>query len=303
YHLPLSYHIPLSPTTFPSLLPPSPHSYHLPLSPTTSPSLLPHSPLSYHCSPLGASTSCACRSRSCSSPVPQCGGSNCKGPTIQVANCSRYCRERRQGSYSILLIIHGGGSSGPPLLRQPGGTRWSPWETWSTCSQECAKGFRTRKRTCASAEGKSSPSACSGSPVEYQDCNSQPCPGNTPTTPHNPASPPLHNYCCCFRNTKTVHYKSQSGSDGHHLKACSTANMTSNSENLVCVCPVKGAWSCWASWSHCSATCGGGHYQRTRTCSNPVPANGGDICIGLHTEEALCNTHTCEGMQNEQIHR
>nr|XP_029504377.1 semaphorin-5B-like [Oncorhynchus nerka] len=65
--------------------------------------------------------------------------------------------------------------------------------------------------------------------------------------------------------------------------------------SLVCVCPVKGTWSCWASWSHCSATCGGGHYQRTRTCSNPAPTNGGDICIGLHTEEALCNTHTCEG--------
>ncbi|XP_036807640.1 semaphorin-5B-like isoform X1 [Oncorhynchus mykiss] len=347
----------------------------------------------------GASTSCACRSRSCNSPVPQCGGSNCKGPTIQVANCSRnggwtpwstwgqcstscgigyevrqrscnnpsprhggrvcvgqgrderLCNEKSPcplpvfwsswGSWSQcsaecgggvhsrvrscekgntcpgcaleyktcnleacpevrrntpwtpwmpvnvtqdgarqeqrtrytcrallpdphqlqlgkkkvetrvcpndgtaacetealvedLVRASGGGSSGRPLLRQPGGTRWSPWETWSTCSQECAKGFRTRKRTCASAEDKSSPSACSGSPVEYQDCNSQPC-------------------------------------------------------------PVKGAWSCWASWSHCSATCGGGHYQRTRTCSNPAPANGGDICIGLHTEEALCNTHTCEG--------
>uniref|UniRef100_UPI00398E5085 semaphorin-5B isoform X1 n=1 Tax=Pristiophorus japonicus TaxID=55135 RepID=UPI00398E5085 len=61
------------------------------------------------------------------------------------------------------------------------------------------------------------------------------------------------------------------------------------------LCPVKGAWSCWSPWSLCSATCGGGHYQRTRTCTNPVPANNGDICIGLHTEEALCNTQTCEG--------
>lgn len=59
---------------------------------------------------------------------------------------------------------------------------------------------------------------------------------------------------------------------------------------------VNGAWSCWSSWSQCSASCGGGHYQRTRMCSNPPPASGGDICIGLHTEEALCNTHVCEGM-------
>lgn len=56
-------------------------------------------------------------------------------------------------------------------------------------------------------------------------------------------------------------------------------------------------WSCWSSWSKCSATCGGGHYMRTRSCTNPAPAYGGDICLGLHTEEALCNTQTCPGTQ------
>lgn len=65
---------------------------------------------------------------------------------------------------------------------------------------------------------------------------------------------------------------------------------------LAFQCPaVKGSWSCWTPWSHCSATCGGGHYQRTRTCTNPAPSSGEDICIGLHTEEALCNTHPCQG--------
>ncbi|KAB0390414.1 hypothetical protein E2I00_007891, partial [Balaenoptera physalus] len=58
-------------------------------------------------------------------------------------------------------------------------------------------------------------------------------------------------------------------------------------------CPVDGVWSCWSSWSKCSATCGGGHYMRTRSCTNPAPAYGGDICLGLHTEEALCNTQPC----------
>lgn len=58
---------------------------------------------------------------------------------------------------------------------------------------------------------------------------------------------------------------------------------------------VSGAWSCWSPWSQCSVSCGGGHYQRTRMCSNPPPAGGGNICVGLHTEEALCNTHSCNG--------
>lgn len=69
--------------------------------------------------------------------------------------------------------------------------------------------------------------------------------------------------------------------------------------NIVfCVFPVDGGWSCWSSWSKCSATCGGGHYMRTRSCTNPAPAYGGDICLGLHTEEALCNTQPCPGMAN-----
>ncbi|XP_078716713.1 semaphorin-5A-like isoform X1 [Lampetra fluviatilis] len=58
-------------------------------------------------------------------------------------------------------------------------------------------------------------------------------------------------------------------------------------------CPVDGGWSCWISWSACSATCGGGHRQRSRACTHPPPAHGGDICLGLHTEEALCNTQSC----------
>ncbi|XP_010781975.1 semaphorin-5A-like isoform X2 [Notothenia coriiceps] len=33
--------------------------------------------------------------------------------------------------------------------------------------------------------------------------------------------------------------------------------------------------------------------MRTRTCSNPPPEYGGDICLGLHTEEALCHTQSC----------
>uniref|UniRef100_A0A674EST4 Semaphorin-5A n=1 Tax=Salmo trutta TaxID=8032 RepID=A0A674EST4_SALTR len=61
----------------------------------------------------------------------------------------------------------------------------------------------------------------------------------------------------------------------------------------VTPCPVDGSWSCWSGWSKCSVTCGGGHYMRTRTCNNPPPAYGGDICLGLHTEEALCNIQSC----------
>ena len=64
-----------------------------------------------------------------------------------------------------------------PAVRSGAGAGWSSWETWSTCSQSCAKGYRTRRRSCSGPEGKSAPAACRGSPVEYQDCNVQACPG------------------------------------------------------------------------------------------------------------------------------
>lgn len=35
------------------------------------------------------SGSCLCRARSCDSPRPRCGGLECLGPSIHIANCSR----------------------------------------------------------------------------------------------------------------------------------------------------------------------------------------------------------------------
>lgn len=109
------------------------------------------------------------------------------------------------------------------LLKTPGvrltGSGWSSWEMWSACTQECAKGYRTRKRTCTSAEGKSVPTACRGSPVEYQDCNPQPCPGNTHTHPlrnmHvNTSTLQMHIYICAHKYTlkQTPTYAHNQGS-------------------------------------------------------------------------------------------
>ncbi|XP_068506003.1 semaphorin-5B isoform X4 [Syngnathus scovelli] len=152
---------------------------------------------------------------------------------------TRFCPNDGSGTCQTDSLVDDLVKSGGRTLSQPKDTYWSSWETWSTCSQQCSRGFRTRRRGCSTAEGKIGPSACIGSPVDYQDCNMQPC-------------------------------------------------------------PVSGAWSCWSTWTECTVSCGGGHFRRMRSCDNPPPANGGGICIGLHTEEALCNTHTCEVILPEQ---
>ena len=59
---------------------------------------------------------------------------------------------------------------------------------------------------------------------------------------------------------------------------------------------VNGSWSEWGDWSSCSLTCGeGGIKKRTRTCTNPPPANGGLDCAGSAEETSECNVRACPG--------
>jgi|GEM_PF-6736171 len=54
--------------------------------------------------------------------------------------------------------------------------------------------------------------------------------------------------------------------------------------------PVNGGWS---AWSDCSVACGGG--TKNRTCTNPVPANGGTDCSSLDggNSSMACNIQAC----------
>lgn len=38
----------------------------------------------------GSAGSCLCRTRACDNPAPQCGGQQCHGISVEVANCSRW---------------------------------------------------------------------------------------------------------------------------------------------------------------------------------------------------------------------
>lgn len=93
----------------------------------------------------GSVSSCACRSRSCDGPAARCGGVQCKGPTIQVANCSRYSMVdstaglRTSESEGLLLLLC-------VLCPRNGG--WTPWSSWGQCSSTCGIGFEVRQRSC-----------------------------------------------------------------------------------------------------------------------------------------------------------
>jgi hypothetical protein len=59
---------------------------------------------------------------------------------------------------------------------------------------------------------------------------------------------------------------------------------------------VNGNWGEWGAWSACSEKefCDLGEKKRTRKCDNPSPAQGGDLCIGLDTEDEICPKDKCK---------
>ena len=62
--------------------------------------------------------------------------------------------------------------------------------------------------------------------------------------------------------------------------------------------PVDGGWSEWTDFTECSESCGGGTKTRSRSCTNPAPADGGAQCQGESSEEETCNTEACAGRGN-----
>ena len=55
-----------------------------------------------------------------------------------------------------------------------------------------------------------------------------------------------------------------------------------------------GGWSEWTSWTDCSYACKPppgdlARKYRTRTCTNPPPADGGEDCKGIKKDVELCN--------------
>jgi len=77
-------------------------------------------------------------------------------------------------------------------------------------------------------------------------------------------------------------------------KDCSALGESTQSKACsVKPCPVNGEFTTWSTFGKCSKDCGGGVKRRTRTCTNPAPAHGGENCTGLLAEEEPCNKQAC----------
>ena len=56
---------------------------------------------------------------------------------------------------------------------------------------------------------------------------------------------------------------------------------------------VDGRYSQWSAWSQCSVTCGNGTQLRSRSCTNPPPADNGAPCKEHSEESRICTSENC----------
>ncbi|KAF0038966.1 hypothetical protein F2P81_009450 [Scophthalmus maximus] len=256
----------------------------------------------------GSISSCACRSRSCDGPVAQCGGVACKGPTIQVANCSRnggwtpwsswgQCSsscgigfEVRQRSCNNPSPRHGGricvGQGREERLCNekrpcPLPVLWTAWGPWAHCSAECGGGVHSRTRNCENGN------TCPGCATEFKVCNLEACPEvrrNTPWTPWMPVN------------------VSQNGSRQEQRFRHTCRALLPDPQQLqlgkkkvetrFCPSDRSGAcqtdcWGEWTEWGDCDEE---GLQRRTRSCGEDPAADAG-LCRGNVTQSRPCQPH------------
>ena len=87
-----------------------------------------------------------------------------------------------------------------------------------------------------------------------------------------------------------------------------TCTFTTDLAQIMCACPAApapapppAARDCqvgdWTAWSACSAKCGGGTHNRSRSITTPA-AHGGKACPALQ-ETRPCNTQACPSESSE----
>ncbi|XP_052790255.1 SCO-spondin-like isoform X2 [Mya arenaria] len=246
------------------------------------------------------------RSRTCSNPAPSKCGLDCVGNTTETGDCAGTACPAfwMEWANSNCPVTCGVGNVWRMRACSTGNDAdcpgdfgefyacdegpcdvdgaWSNWLSWTQCDVTCGHGYRQRLRNCSNPEPSDGGLDCVGNVTETGDCSGTACPAfwlewantNCPVTCGV-------GHVWRMRLCSTGHDADCIGDFGE-LHTCDSGP-----------CAVDGGWEVWNDWSNCDVTCGHGHKQRTRTCSNPTPAHGGHNCTGKDAETASCNLEKC----------
>ncbi|XP_020601762.1 uncharacterized protein LOC110040832 [Orbicella faveolata] len=206
------------------------------------------------------------RTRTCTNPLPSDDGKYCDGESAEGHDC----------------LIDGG---------------YTEWSQWSLCENPCGGSIVNRTRACTNPTPTDDGKPCSGAAFETKLSCISPC----PTTPLDGVWSQWGPWTQCsqtcgisggtvLRRTRLCNQpppmnggQSCPGNDTETARACFTP------------CPVDGGFGLWSEWTTCSQTCGTGTQSRSRTCTNPVPANQGQNCSGEYDQAKSCKLTSCPG--------
>lgn len=211
------------------------------------------------------------RYRTCTNPQPLYDGKNCSryGDPVDILACNiQHCP------------INGG---------------LSEWSNFTSCSVSCGDGMRTRSRNCTNPPPQYGGKKCSkfDATLQTQYCFLKVCPVDGNYSNWSPFSSCSRS---CGGGNQSRQRQCNSPTPVGDGRNCS--HLGPSSETRLCntqKCPVNGGYTSWSTFSNCSKECGGGAKLRTRNCTNPPPAHGGNDCsrLGYPEETQVCNNDPC----------
>ncbi|XP_053376882.1 SCO-spondin-like [Mercenaria mercenaria] len=233
---------------------------------------------------------------------------------------------------------HGANCIGETHESQPCETQFCPvdgvltdWSKWTYCSTTCNSGTRFRTRRCIFPNNVPHGADCIGALQDQELCNESPCPTRittstttTSTTSASTTPPPTtksgqalwsewSNKTPCSAScgpgygekTRTCSTGSTADCMGKSwsVYACnlgdcvarittSTTTTSTTSASTTPLTATKSGQALWSEWSNktpCSASCGPGYGEKTRTCSTGSKAD----CVGKSWSVYACNLGDC----------
>lgn len=186
---------------------------------------------------------------------------------------------------------------------------WTTWGCWSSCSITCGvNGVRRRERSCSNPSPVNGGNACIGPRFETKDCDGMPscavdggwCPWSEwseyDKTCGRDATRSRQRYCTDPKPQTDGRYCIGSSTDMQvvDVEPCPKSSCLLRPTVLCFDDPAHSLdryWTAWSCWSDCSATCGEGSEERTRTCV--IPIGNRQPCDGPNKEERSCNEGPC----------
>ena len=169
---------------------------------------------------------------------------------------------------------------------------YTDWSDWTACSKTCDEGQQSRSRECAKPKPGRFGKDCAalGRSRETRSCVVKKCPIDGGYTTWS-----AFTACDVTCGDNGVKKRTRTCTNPEPLyggKGCAGPAVEAERCQQP-PCPVNGVYTAWTEFSACDKTCGGGLQRRTRSCSNPAPANGGKQCEGPSEETQACNATPC----------